>query len=704
MRYRIEQWDYLPEYFNFFSKGLLIIFVATLLVIDVHAQNRKLDSLEGVLADKEGIDRFETLINKVRTTLYTDFNAAYAAANEAYEIALNEGDTLRIVEGGRILGQVLARQEKRLESIKVLEKVLPVAERHQMTTDIKLILMNLGNAYTFVGNYDKALAVHFRVLGLTEEHDDIENKGFTYNNLGLLFSKMKNFKEAKSYYEKALKIQLQTDRYDIGILLNNIGDCHNALGEYALALERFKQALNECVDECAPSIALNANLGSGIAFLNLEKYDLAEKHVRIALSRSGEVANRRFESEGHYWLGRIYKQRNDYDAAIDEFEKAEMIAEKGEFRESLMHASQALADVYHTRKDFDKYSRYVNQYIALKDDMYDEDVMQTLARSRAEYEQRMNMATIEANKTTIAQQKRLYMSALVIAIMAIVIVIGLVVAYRALKRVNHKLSQAQDVIHEQNRKLGVRNAELDRLVEKKTEELRHVNLALKQMNDELDTFVLKSAEDIRAPLASLMGICHVAMLDIKDNTSLMYVKMISKTTEVLNSILKRLLALNKINHAKPSLSETDLPELVDQVLSLQMKKGIPEKVVVRKNIVKNTSLLTDKELMSIVLENTIDNALRFCNSAQEKEHFIEINVQPALNGRVSVSIVDNRDLDVEQGTPRLFDILQGSELETGEPEKVQHDLYFVKTAAKKIGGKVDVKKTPEGYNELTLVF
>ncbi len=703
MHYRFEQRDYLPKYFNFFSKALLLLVIAALSVNDVYAQSRKLDSLEGVLAQKEGIDRFETLINKVRVTLYSDITLAHAAANEAYQIALTEGDTIRIIEGGRVLGQVLARQEKRLESIKVLERVLPIAERHNQTKDVKLILMNLGNAYTFIGEYDNALEVHFRVLALTEEDGDIENRGFTFNNLGVLFGKMKNYREAKSYYEKALAIQLETDRYDIGILLSNIGDCYNALGEYEKALESYKQALRECVGECAPSIVLNANMGSGVAHFNLKNFVIAEKHLQIALSRAKENDNRRFESDIHYWIGRIYKHRNDYDAAISEFEKSEVLA-KDEYSESLMRASHALADIYHSREDFNKYSKYINQYIALKDEMYNEDVMQTLARSRADYEQRINLATIEANKTTIAQQKRLYMAALVIAVLAVIIVIGLVVAYRALKRVNWKLSEAQDVIHEQNRKLGIRNVELDRLVEKKTEELRHVNLALKQMNDELDTFVLKSAEDIRAPLASLMGICHVAMLDIKDNTSLMYVKMISKTTEVLNSILKRLLALNKINHAKPSLSETDLPELVDQVLSLQMKKGIPEKVVVRKNIVRNTSLITDKELMSIVLENTIDNALRFCNSAEEKEHFIEINVQPANNGRVSVSIVDNRDMSVEEGTPRLFDVLQGSEFETGEPEKVQHDLYFVKTAAKKIGGKVDVKKTPEGYNELTLVF
>src|SRR5690606_26774647 len=158
---------------------------------------------------------------------------------EANEIALLEGDTARIVEGGRVLGQVLARKERRLESIKVLERVLPIAERHKRINDLKLILMNLGNAYTYVGDYEKALQVHFRVLALTEEDDDIENRGFTFNNLGVLFGKMKNYREAKSYYEKALEIQLKTDRYDIGILLNNIGDCYNALGEHTKALESY---------------------------------------------------------------------------------------------------------------------------------------------------------------------------------------------------------------------------------------------------------------------------------------------------------------------------------------------------------------------------------------------------------------------------------------------------------------------------------
>jgi light-regulated signal transduction histidine kinase (bacteriophytochrome) len=193
-------------------------------------------------------------------------------------------------------------------------------------------------------------------------------------------------------------------------------------------------------------------------------------------------------------------------------------------------------------------------------------------------------------------------------------------------------------------------------------------------------------------------------MDVTDQTSLLYLHKISKTTELLNSILKRLLVLNKINHAKPNLSEINLHTLVDQVISIQMKKGLPDNLVVRKNIIHDAPVHTDKELMSILLENTIDNALKFCDRSVDKEHFIEINVVPTNNGRVNVRVVDNRETARDFAASDIYNIFQGSEFETDGAEAEKQDLYFVKTAAKKIGGKVNVGKTPEGYNELTLVF
>lgn len=697
-----------PSTLNFLSMvRALLICVAVLMCNNViNAQNRsEVDSIDAILAKQQGIDRFGTLINKVRLLAETDFSLALPVIEEAYRVAATHGDSVKMVQAGRMQGQILNRLDKRNEAIEILSTVLPIAERNGSRSDLKLILSNLANAYTFRAEYPEALNLHFKALALNDEDNDKVNAGYSLNNIGLVYYKMKNFSEAINYYQQALEIQMtSSEQFEIGKLWVNIGNCYNGLGEYEKAREQFERGRQACLTDCKSYFELDGNLGLGINWFYAKDYNKALHYFKETLARAYEYGNTRFAAESNYFIGLIMAKKEEWTNSVTYFEAAERIAADESLNELLIQIYDALASVYDQNHDHANFNIYIKKYVALKDQVYNEKVMQSLARSRAEYEQRVNLATIKANEMTIAQQKRLYTAALIIAVLSALLVVVLLLAYRALKGVNRKLSSAQDVIFEQNRKLGIRNEELDRMVEKKTEELKLVNLTLKQMNDELDTFILKSAEDIRAPLASLRGICHVALLDVKDPTSQIYLQKISKTTELLNSILKRLIVLNKINHSKPSLSEIDLHSLVDQVISIQMKKGLPENLVVRKNIIHDAPVHTDKELMSLLLENTIDNALKFCDRSVDKEHFIEINVAPANNGRVNVRVVDNRDVVRNFTGSDIYNIFQGSEFETDGAEAEKQDLYFVKTAAKKIGGKVAVGRTPEGYNELTLVF
>src|SRR5690606_39433630 len=96
------------------------------------------------------------------------------------------------------------------------------------------------------------------------------------------------------------------------------------------------------------------------------------------------------------------------------------------------------------------------------------------------------------------------------------------------------------------------NKDLDREVEKKTAELERVNLSHKQVNDELDNFIYKTSHDIRGPLASLKGMCNVAIMDVKDPLALDYFNKLDATAEKLNTILTRLLIINQINNSSAS--------------------------------------------------------------------------------------------------------------------------------------------------------
>ena len=184
-----------------------------------------------------------------------------------------------------------------------------------------------------------------------------------------------------------------------------------------------------------------------------------------------------------------------------------------------------------------------------------------LPKSKLNYEERENIATIASNEVVIKQSRDLNIAGAVIVLLAGLLVLVLQFGNRNIKRVNAKLSEAKEVIQEKNQELDNKNKELDFQVEKKTADLARANSSLKQVNDELDNFIYKTSHDIRGPLASLKGMCNVALMDVQDPVALDYLRKLDATAERLNTILTRLVIINQINNSKLTVERIDLKVL-----------------------------------------------------------------------------------------------------------------------------------------------
>ncbi len=269
--------------------------------------------------------------------------------------------------------------------------------------------------------------------------------------------------------------------------------------------------------------------------------------------------------------------------------------------------------------------------------------------------------------------------------------------------VNAQLSEAKETIQQQNQLLEIKNKDLDREVEKKTVDLERVNLSLKQVNDELDNFIYKTSHDIRGPLASLKGMCNVALMDVQDQLALDYLRKLDITAERLNSILTRLLIVNQINNSKIAVSRIDFPRIISEIMLLEKKKGLPQKIEIRRRIATGADMeiQSDKELVRIVLENLIDNAIKFYDESEHVKSFVEIDIAPTGDGSVKARVIDN-GIGISESNPgKLFQMF----FRASERSEIGGiGLYIVKTATAKIGGKVGLLTTPDGYTEFYVVF
>jgi signal transduction histidine kinase len=318
-----------------------------------------------------------------------------------------------------------------------------------------------------------------------------------------------------------------------------------------------------------------------------------------------------------------------------------------------------------------------------------------IAKIQTNFQERVNIQTIADNEEEIARQRELNIAVALAAVLAGALIFVLYHSIKVKRKVNADLSDAKAIIEDQNRQLMSSNYNLDKELKEKNVDLQKANESLQRVNEELDNFIYKTSHDIRGPLASLKGMCNVALMDVKDPLALNYLQKLDITAEKLNTILTRLLIVNQMNNSPLASDPIDFESIVEDVLLLEKKKGLPKRLTITKSICDKTVFNSDKGFVRIILENLIDNAIKFYNDSQRVDPFVKISIFG--NGdHVSINVVDN-GIGVSEVHPgRLFQMFSRAS-ERSETGGI--GLYITKTAAEKLGGSVHLKTTPEGYTE-----
>jgi signal transduction histidine kinase len=661
------------------------------------------DSLENILKQSE--DQTQLWNASVELAVqYGDRNPKLALQHveKAYDISLALEDTAKVVTAGRLKGQILRRLDQLQESIDILLKIELIAKRHQFTDDYKKILNALAVAYMFKADYDKALEYNFRSLVVRQNEGNKAEASVTLNNIGLIYYKLKNYETALKYYNESLAYKKESAYAEFleGLYINR-GLCFVHLKRFKEAIEDIRRGLSLCDSKCSPEIMIQGEFGLAESSFWLGDYDEAEKHFLKSLELAIQANDKRFQAENYVYLGNIMIRKQNFESAVSYLTKGDSIASKFGYNQLLADVYKQLSSLYNITKDFKNASIFQSKYIQLSDSIFKEDLVKNIAKVETQFEERKNIATIASNEIVIKQQHELNIAFAVIALLTGLLVLVLQFGNRNIKRVNAKLSEAKEVIQEKNLELANKNKELDYQVEKKTADLARANTSLKQVNDELDNFIYKTSHDIRGPLASLKGMCNVALMDVKDPVALDYLRKLDATAERLNTILTRLVIINQINNSKLSIERIDFKGVVSDVLLLERKKGVPQELLIIPQIDDDATIESDRELVRIVLENLIDNAIKFYNDSDRVKSFVKIVITSTPNGGAKVRVIDN-GIGISESSPgKLFQMFSRAS-ERSETGGI--GLYITKTATEKIGGKVGLLTTPEGYTEFYVIF
>lgn len=695
-----------------YSKRLVIIGALLINSLIAHGQDeRVIDSLKTLVGTKYGVEQFDIFYDLTFEYLFKGDNAnALRYIDQAKPVAYVIGDSLRMVKASRVRSQILSRMQQPRMAIDQCLEVLEIARRNQFTREQVFLLNTIGEAYTWQSDYDKALEYHYASLVVMEKTgQDTKSIYEARNNIGVVYYKLKDYERALEYYFLALELEPKLPNNSFTpSLLNNIGLCFNQLQRYDEAREYIERAFDACGANCSDQTKIEGNFGLGVARFGQASakkdttgYGEARKYFIASLSVAESNDDKRWQVENLIYLGTISLREKNFNQATVDLSKAEKIAVNTDYKLLLIEIYRVFSTLYNEVENYPQAAGYQDRYIHLKDSVFSESLIKNLSKVTTQYEERENIATIKANQQVIKQQRDLNVSFAIIALLAGLLILLVQRSNRTIKRVNVALSDAKNTIEEQNAKLQILNTDLDAEVKLKTSDLEKANQSLHRVVDELDNFIYKTSHDIRGPLASLKGICNIALLDVKDDVALKYLHKLDVTAEKLNTILTRLLIVNQINNSSLKIDELiNFDQVVNDVLLLERKKGLPPRLKIEKFIEKDISFFSDKEFVRIILENLIDNAIKFYNDSDRVEPFVRIYISGEKN-QVLIRVVDNGIGISEIHPDKIFQMFSRAS-ERSETGGI--GLFITKTATEKLGGSVSLKTTPEGYTEFFVRF
>ncbi len=218
------------------------------------------------------------------------------------------------------------------------------------------------------------------------------------------------------------------------------------------------------------------------------------------------------------------------------------------------------------------------------------------------------------------------------------------------------------------------------------------NRDLEKVNSELDSFVYRVSHDLRAPLTSILGLISLMKIETNHEKISEYIGLQEKSVKKLDMFIKEIINLSRNSRLGITVSNIDFDELLNEIFESQHYTKDAEEIKRICEIEDGLSFFTDRQRLSIILNNLISNSLKYMDP-QEKDPFVKVQV--AMEKEECIIRVSDNGIGIsEVYLPKIFEMFFRA---TKDFSGSGLGLYIVKETVEKLKGRISVKsKTREG--------
>jgi tetratricopeptide (TPR) repeat protein len=259
----------------------------------------------------------------------------------ALQIALNQQESVLTIIN--CLHSYLDLNQDTQTNLKLLEFVLetfenypPEAKQGQVVLEIIAIIAETVNKYLQSKNYQQAKEICQKILELLkpigESYSQFKQslQVNTLHQLGVVAQKLREWEQARSYYQQALEIEIeygaaggtQSDRYSQARTLHQLGIVAQELREWEQARSYYQQAIEIFIEYGARYEQASTLHNLGILAQELREWEQARSYYQQALEIFIEYGARYEQASTLHNLGRVAQELREWEQARSYYRQA----------------------------------------------------------------------------------------------------------------------------------------------------------------------------------------------------------------------------------------------------------------------------------------------------------------------------------------------------------------------------------------------
>lgn len=513
-------------------------------------------------------------------------------------------------------------------ALMMANKAMKLARKIHFEKGIALSYLVNGVALVSKGKMSEALECYFQCLSISEKLGMEELKGNTYNNIGNVYTFMDDYKKALYFYGKAYKIALKqhdpSGYATVGLLIN-MGEIFKKKKQPDSAIAYNTRALHlaKRVKDTADFPVALYNIGEN--YLTKRNYLKAQVFLYEALGiakKSGDDEDVAYCRTGlalvFYYTGKLDSCMLFAQTGLQESKKLAIV-------DLTTKAYNVLYLIHQKTGNYKTALYYRNLEVDLNDSLKTIDKQKAIRNIQSAYELEQKQIQIELlNKDKIISQKEIERIKFKWNILTSGVIILILLVFFLFKNYSQKRRLSEHLAL-QNVNISAQNNKLEQLV---------------LVKDRLFSII---GHDLKGPIRTICQMMDmIKEKDISEDESEYWIEKACENLTITSHLVENLLywAKSQMEGIQANPYNFDVQRIIAQNINL-LKARATEKKVIVKGIKATTSetVYGDEIMIDIVIRNLMENAIKFSKAgdivtiaAEKKESSTLITVKDSGQG------------------------------------------------------------------------